>query len=382
MTKFTPPDESARDFTIARLDALGPPPSDSADAPRALRRFQTRLAENPDLQQANPLQTLIHVLERTVTMPKQNLSRFQPAIIALTLVGLVALSFSFAPVRALAGEFLSIFRVQNVVVVPVNTDQIANLEGNSQLEAMFEQISNQAEVLVDGGEPYPVDSLSEASTAVDFSLASLATAGDPTSVQVVPQSMAQFYLDKDLAEAVFEAAQIEVSLPDSLNDTPIVINKPTMVSQVWGEALDLEAMKEQAEGERFDRHDGPRGRSYDSGIELVFVQMRSPEIEYPDDLDLNGLGTAGLQLLGYSELEATALSATIDWANTLVLPLPTDADVNVESVSVNGASGQLMSNSDGSHTALTWQADGITYFLTSNGTYLPDGLLLLAESMQ
>jgi hypothetical protein len=115
---------------------------------------------------------------------------------------------------------------------------------------------------------------------------------------------------------------------------------------------------------------------------LGFMQLPAPSVEYPDDLDLNALGVAGLQFLGMSKAEATALGATIDWANTLVLPIPSDTELTVSEVSVNGTKGTLFTEEEakGDDTALMWQQNGMTYFVAGN--YTADEILAIAQSVK
>jgi hypothetical protein len=186
-----------------------------------------------------------------------------------------------------------------------------------------------------------------------------ADVGEATIIKVQDKSVNEVNVDLDTARAIFEAALIDVNLPDSLRDTPITITRPATVMQGWGSET---------------------SGSLEGEPNLMFIQMESPQIEYPDDLDLNALGVAGLQLLGYSEADARALADTIDWTNTLLFPVPTDAGVDVSEVTVNGSSGVLFVETDGAKTGVVWQKDGKSYFLA--GHYNPDQILQTAESVR
>jgi hypothetical protein len=110
--------------------------------------------------------------------------------------------------------------------------------------------------------------------------------------------------------------------------------------------------------------------------------MTAPAVEYPDDLDLNALGVAGLQLVGMSKEEAETLAATIDWANTIILPIPNDSNVTVAEVSINGANGLLFVNpaKDEDSAAITWTQNGLSYFI--NGDYSAEQIVEMAESVK
>lgn len=285
------------------------------------------------------------------------IKRYQPALIILALVAITALLFSFAPVRTTAANLLRVFRVQTVEVVSVDTENIRALESDPRFKGVIDQLEPQIKVITDS-EPQEVDSLAEAAELVSFPVAEITALpddlGDPSRITVYRQRVVQLQLDKELLEALFEAAEVEVSLPDSLNETPIVVTQPDSVVQMWQQ---------------------------DDREVLQFTQMTTPQIEYPDDLDLNALGVAGLQLLGMSKEEATKLGATIDWANTLILPIPR-GKMNASEVSVNGANGFLFTAADSADegAAVMWPHNGMTYFV--NGDYAPEQVIEMAKSVK
>ena len=295
---------------------------------------------------------------------KSFIKRHQPLVIGLSVVVALAVALSFAPVRALAGDLLSIFRVQQVKVVPVDVNRLETLEQNAEFSSLMEQFSPEGETVVEAGEPISVASLGEAADLVDFNIASVtnlpADAGALNEIEVLNKSVHRVQLDPDLMEAIFNAADISIDLPDSLKDTPVTVTRPTLLQQSWS--------------------NGDETR-------LGLIQLNTPEIEYPDDLDLDALGVAVLQLMGLSETEAIALGATIDWANTLILPVPSDGEVEVSEVQINGASGTLFKSRADSQdaeaiddTGIMWQKDGKTYMLS--GSYDAAQLLQIAESVQ
>ena len=73
------------------------------------------------------------------------------------------------------------------------------------------------------------------------------------------------------------------------------------------------------------------------------------------------------------------MSRNIDWANTLLLPVPDNGEVEAKEVSINGAAGVLFSG-DRDKSGLMWQNNGITYML--HGRYSGDQLLAMAQSVQ
>ena len=332
---------------------LSPTNATASSASMAFNQLQTHLTSNI-IQNDNR-----SFIERNYLMfSKSFFKRHQFSTIAAAVAVALIIALSFVPVRTFAGGLLNVFRVQQVQVIPIDAQRVEDLKNNEEFNSLMEQFSPEERVIVDGGEPQTVASIEEAAAMVDFSVAEIsappADAGSRTKIAVMQQSIHEMDVDPDMAEAIFEAAGISIDLPDSLREAPIRVTRPTMVMQAWG--TDEEGLR--------------------------FAQMRSPEVEYPDDLNLNELGASGLQVLGYSKAEAETLAANIDWANTLLLPVPTDNDMTVTEVSINGAKGTVIEHSkeDKHGTMLMWQRDGLTYLL--NGPYGADQLVEIAQSVQ
>ena len=312
-------------------------------------------------------------------MNNRFIKQYQPWLAAFAIVAVVGILFSFAPVRAMAGQLLKIFRVQNVAVVPFNAEL---LEGNTEMHDLLKQFSPESEIIVDGGEPQVFDTLDEAIQHVNFEVSSIpelpADVGDEFKAMVDGESIVSLMLDRELLQSVFQSAKIEIELPASLDDTPIVINKPTMLGQMWGTDLDdLNSM--QGERPRSKQRGKRPAHSNHEAPQLMFVQMPTPHLEYPDDLDLATVGVAGLQLLGMPKIEAIALGSTIDWENTMILPIPIGEDIDATEISISGNSGVVMTMSDNDHVTIIWATGEMTYMLV--GKYDTETLISLAESV-
>ena len=61
----------------------------------------------------------------------------RPAWVAIAVVALLAISMAFAPVRAIAGSFLGLFRVQSIDVVQVDPQQLASQLDSSSFNAIM-----------------------------------------------------------------------------------------------------------------------------------------------------------------------------------------------------------------------------------------------------
>lgn len=317
------------DDVLKKLDALAPRENERPRPAAAWKRFQTRRDQLVD-------QSLIW---RFSTMFKRRV------VVTLALLLLIVVAFSLPPVRAAASDFLGLFRVQKFAPISVSPQQIA------LLEQIAEQGLHPGELVMTGEpEEQAVASVAEAEALVGFRPREIPALGAPDSVMVQQGGSGQLIVDLEQLRAILGMAGVDpMMLPDSLEGAEInVVLHP-------GAAL-----------------------AWTGGTTLV--QMRSPEIDYPDDVDPVVIGEALLQALGMSPDEAQRLAGAIDWSNTLVFPIPTDvATFSEVRIGMDG-SGLALTSVEGDHNALLWQDGGFVYLLTGAGS--TDDLLALADGME
>jgi hypothetical protein len=282
--------------------------------------------------------------ERIEAMFRSTNRHWRPVLVSLALVLVVVVAFSFEPVRVAAKDFLSIFRVKEFAVIPVDPEQQGQI---AEVGALLEQNFFLSEpTVIEQPEGWNVSTLDEASAAVGFTVRTPTYLPEElvpvTDIGVSSRGVGQFEVDLELARSLFELLELDPTLlPDSLGEEPLELILPPMATQTW---------------------------EYQGRIGLTFIQVPSPSVDFPDDVDPTALGAAALQLLGMDEREATRMSENIDWTNTLVLPLPTDVTAFRE-VAIDGTRGLLITEArdeHGAHSALMWQKDGIVYFLEGN----------------
>jgi hypothetical protein len=114
------------------------------------------------------------------------------------------------------------------------------------------------------------------------------------------------------------------------------------------------------------------------------MQVTSPEVTAPDGLDLVQLAGIGLQFVGVEPEEAEHIANRIDWATTLVIPVP-HQQVQSEDVVVDGSDAVLLREVRPGDSTLRsymiiWVKDGMLYSL--RGYRDPQEGLLMAESLQ
>ena len=294
--------------------------------------------------------------EKTTMLQSLFSKRMRPLWAGLTLVALFAVSLSFAPVRAWAGSFLGLFRVQQVTVLPVDNTRLEALTGNSPLSAEISRLlSDSVTITKQPKDPQIAASASEASQMAGFAVRL------PNNQTAAPQLTAQsgfafqFVVDRARAQAlVDEAGYQNLQLPASLDGATIKVDVPSAVTAAYGTCP-----KPKGEPSASDTR-GSMGRMYANCV--ILVQIPSPTVNTPPDVDVAQLAEMGLQVTGMTAQQAHEYSQTVDWASTLVIPIPRNG-ATYKQVAVDGVTGYLIQRpaDDAPEYALVWVKDGIVY---------------------
>ena len=261
----------------------------------------------------------------------------------LALLMVVALFMSPA-VRAAASDFLGLFRVQKFAPISISPRQMA------VLQQVAEQGLYPGEIVMaqEPGQPQIAESVEKAAELAGMAVRTLTNLDQASEIWVASGGNGQLVINLDNARAILNAAEVDPKLlPDSLDGANINVTLYPSVEQSWADGT-------------------------------VLFQTASPEVAYPEDVDVTLLGQALLEMLGMSRNEARQLAANIDWTSTLVLPIPQEFATFSE-VSVDGVSGLALTSVEGFGSSLMWQKDGIIYLLTNEGNV--DDLLELATSL-
>lgn len=267
---------------------------------------------------------------------------------ALAVIAVLAIALSLTPVRAWASDFLSLFRVEKVTVIQFDPEAARQMEGeiSAQQEAI-ERIVESNLTVTREGETTSVASIEEAAAAAGFT-PRIPTGMENPQLAYEPGAHVSLTIDQPQMQAIFDAFDMDVQLPEEVDGKSVEASLPTAVVAAAGcEAGDAtRSLPENCTG---------------------FVQMPSPTVDAPEGLDMQKTGAALFELLGYTKEEAARLSQNIDWTTTLVLPVPITENVTVSEMPVDGVTGTLViSNDDDSYT-LVWVNDGMLYALRGYG---------------
>jgi hypothetical protein len=171
----------------------------------------------------------------------------------------------------------------------------------------------------------------------------------------------EFLVNRERAQALLnDMGYSDLHLPASLDNAPIAVDIPTALTAGYGPCPTPSADGFNTEGS------GSAGRQFKDCV--LFVQMPSPTVNTPPDLDVARLAQMALRLTGMTEAEAAAYSNTVDWASTLVIPIPRNGATYTQ-VAVDGVMGNLIVRpvDDAPQFALVWVKDGRLYAIGGLG---------------
>lgn len=285
--------------------------------------------------------------------------KLQPLWVALALTVFLAVALTVPSVRALANDFLGLFRVEQFAVVQVNPGQLPEQLGDSVL---FEELLSRNVVMDEKGKPQEVETLAQAADLTGFTVRLPASFRDDAQLVVTPAADVTFQIDLKLIQGIIDELDMQgVDLPAALDGAEVSVEIPNGVSAASGEcSLD----PDMALREGFDPDDPA---SYPITSCTTFVQMPSPNVNAPPGLDISKIGEAYLQLLGMSPEEAAKFSSHVDWTTTLVVPIPLYG-TSYQEVSVDGVTGTLiLSEGRATQYLLMWVKDSMIYALTGPG---------------
>jgi hypothetical protein len=354
-------DLASRDKRLnALFSVLTFPASESTtDAKFALARFKSR---HRAANQEKP--SLFNQFSR----------RLRPAWGVLALLVVVAV-FSLSSSRAWAEKLLALFRVKQITVVSLDTNQLRF--GDTKFEKRISQLlSRDMVVTQDPGAPQIAHSANEASALAGFRVRLPGAVSDSPQLKVEGEYAFEMTVDRTrLQNIINEAGRPDLQLPVSIDGAKVNVDIPKAVIAVYGNWPKA----------------GP-GLMQDHAVEwskcLALAQLPSPGVTSPPEFNISQIAEIGLQLAGMSPEEARNFGQTVDWTSTLVIPIPQDA-ASFQTVEVDGVKGTLISqhamedtpvgNTPPGYTLL-WVKDGIFYSLTGFGD--PSLAVSIAESLQ
>ncbi len=326
-----------------RLSFLSAPSSQLTPSPQAaLHRYHNRVRP-----------------QKEIPMLKQ-IFRSSAARALAVLVLLIVVVVSVPSARALADEILNLFRVQQVSVIPIDTSGLQQLSGNDALGKQVSQlISSSMKVVEKPGDPQTVADAAQASQKAGFAVR-LPQSETASRLTVEGKAAFNFTVDRAKAQSLMdEAGRSDLVLPDTIDGAVISVTVPASVRADYGACPDP-SQPETLGG-------GSQGRKYPDCV--IFAQLPSPTVEAPAGVNVEQLAEIALQFTGMSSEQARSFAQSVNWASTLVIPVPKNAST-YEQVNVDGVTGTLIQRpaDDAPQYLLIWVKNGIVYSIAGLGT--------------
>lgn len=281
------------------------------------------------------------------------------------LIALIAVVCTYAPARALARQFLAVFRVQQIEPIALEPGVIDQATIDSMDEWVERNLPQGPETVFDGAVASAA-TLEEASALAGFPvrLPAAVLGADEATIEVKGYTEFRMPFTREAISAFLQLAAMDpAALSPDLQDGEVRLS--------FASAAHFAA----------------------AGLEVL--QVYRSLAEYPEGIDAQLLGEAALRIAGMATGDAARISQQVDWASTVVLPIPTDI-AEFREVDIAGSSGVLIvpheqdedpspstpgspAGSASENPVVLWQRDDVVYLVS--GAYPPDSLLEAARSM-
>ena len=293
----------------------------------------------------------------------------KPAAVALAVAAVFLISLSFPAVRAVAQQFLDLFRVQRFVAVSADPERLKQIQriANEGFD-LKSLLSRNVKVVKEPGQLQLVEGVAAAEQLSGLTVQLPATLPN----EVVQEQMAvggegalEFTADTTLLQEVLDALDLrDVLVPQQLNGAVVKVRMPPRVITNYRRAGMARA---------------------------TLLQAASPEISLPQGVHLPEIAEIALRILGMSLDEARQYAYSIDWHGTLLVPVPADV-ASFREVEVGTSQGLLIEVSGqrsfgpsggarGEQGSMVLWSDGGKVFSLS-GTINKRDLLQMASAIQ
>ncbi len=327
--------------------------------------FLASPGQEPDLAASKALQKFYrHTTKQKEKTMLKKIFGSPIFITGIAIVLILAIVVSVPATRALADQLLSLFRVQQVVVVPIDYTGMEQLTGNSALGKQLGQlISSSVTTEQNPGTPVAATDAAQASQLAGFDVR-LPQGMTPARISVENSSAFSFKVDRAKAQALLdEAGRPDLVLPSSIDGADISVKIPANVSVAYGTCPEPSTS---GNGSDFSMN-GSTGRRYADCV--ILAELPSPSISAPADVNVAQLAQLGLEFTGMSSEQASAFTNSVDWTSSLVIPIPKNA-ATYQQVTVDGVTSTLIQRpaDDAPQYVLLWVKDGIIYAISSLGS--------------
>ena len=243
----------------------------------------------------------------------------KPAVVIVGVAAAFLISLSFPAVRAVAQQFLDLFRVQRFVAVSADPERLKQIQriATEGLD-LKSLLSRNVKIVMEPQPLQSVDSVEAAEQLTGFTVQLPATLpGELVQEQMLVggEGALEFTADTALLQDVLDALDLrDVLVPQQLNGAVVKVRMPPRVITNYRRAGMTRA---------------------------TLLQASSPEISLPLGVNLPEIVEIALRILGMSLDEARQYAYSIDWHGTLLVPVPADV-ASFREVEVGTSQGLLI----------------------------------------
>lgn len=300
------------------------------------------------------LKEIPHFQYREETISKKKrfafIQKYKKAVIAASIVVLIATGLIVPPIRAALSEFLSIFRVENIEGINMTLEELHDIQNQIKNHVTEIDLKEMGNIKIKGGKERWI-SKKDAGNLTDFPVLFLVDQSfNEPKIQTTDPTTINFTLDIHKINKIFQSFAAEKLLPEDLDGRSFTIQIPRTIK--------LEYLID--------------------GSYLKIFQARSPELNVPPDINVEEIYNSLIELPLLPKDLQRQLSSIKDWRNTIYIPI---IKSKIKEVDINGNKGYAGSVSDlNPNNMVMWQKNGIFYCI--EGSYDTTHLIELAKSMR
>ena len=289
--------------------------------------------------------------------------KYRTVWVSLVTLAILAASLTIPQVRVIGNSFLGLFRVEQIEAVDVGIS-LSTLP--QEMEHNFEAVDNLIgdQLSIDKiVQPILVEDIGETRAMVGFAAREPTYPQDEKQIYYQEATTVRLVIDQERWQALIDTMGYgSFTIPKSADGEEVAIHIPAGVVVGIGDCLYNEI------------NEVKLGHPETENC-TVFLQSNSPTVEAPPGVDINKAGQLLLQALGMSPAEAEQFSSTINWATTLVVPVP--SDMEYRQVMVEGVKGIYLEEEtypgEKAVYTLMWLKDDVLNALIGDGS-LEDAL--------
>lgn len=256
-------------------------------------------------------------------------------------------------VNAAISKTLSIFRAQDLKGVTVTLDDIQQIQSklsSGQGEISLEKMGN---IKVQGGQK-KVSSKEDVKSITDVTVAFPSVLdGVVPSVNVVEPTAIEFTLKAENVNEIMKSYGATKLLPANIDGKTFKIDFASQVTM------------------NYSINNKP----------ITIMETKSPEITVPDDVDIDAVYDAVVEMPIIPQRLQSQLKSMKDWKSTLYIPV---IESEMTEVNINGAKGYMSkdygNSEENSESAVIWYDKGIIYVVS--GQVDSEELLKIAKSVK